>query len=245
MKAMIFAAGLGTRLKPLTDNLPKALVPINGKPLLEYIIVRLKKFGVDEIIVNVHHFPDLIIDFLKQNNNFGIRIEISDERDLLLDTGGAIRKAAWFFDDGKPFLVHNVDIFSNVDLSDLYMQHAQNNSIATLVVSKRDTFRYLLFNENKYLCGWVNEKTGETKPASLSEINSLEKLAFAGIQILSPKVFELMEDLPPKFPIMDFYLSNAQTQKIYGYVPTDFRMLDVGKLDIIDEAERFVLNFKE
>lgn len=240
MKAMIFAAGLGTRLKPVTDNLPKALVPIAGKPLLEHVILKLKSAGFDEIIVNVHHFPDQIIDFLKANNNFSIRIEVSDERNLLLDTGGGIRKAAWFFDDEKPFLVHNVDIFSNVDLKVLYHQHLRTNSLATLVVSKRDTFRYLLFNDDNRLCGWINEKTGETKPVGFTKPELYHKLAFSGIQILSPQVFSLMEQLKPKFPIMDFYLSNAASQTITGFVPDNYTMLDVGKLDILDEAERFV-----
>jgi NDP-sugar pyrophosphorylase family protein len=240
MKAMIFAVGLGTRLKPLTDNLPKALIPIAGKPLLEHVILKLKASGFDEIIVNVHHFPDRIIDFLKSNDNFGIRIEVSDERDLLLDTGGGIRKAAWFFDDGKPFLVHNVDILSNVDLKALYNQHLRTNSLATLVVSQRDTFRYLLFDDNLRLNGWLNEKTGETKPSNLKKIEFYNKLAFAGIQVLSPSVFELMEPLDPKFPIMDFYLSNAKTQTICGFVPENFKMMDVGKLDVLDEAEKFV-----
>lgn len=240
MKAFIFAAGLGTRLKPMTDSIPKALVPIAGKPLLEHVILRLKAAGFDELIVNVHHFPDQIIDFIQANNNFGIRIAISDERDMLLDTGGAIRKAAWFFDDGKPFLVHNVDILSNLDLKDLYQQHLSSNPLATLVVSKRITFRYLLFNEQKKLCGWINEKTGETKPNIFADISGFNKLAFAGIQVLSPKVFELMENFQPKFPIMDFYLSNTQNQIINGYVPTEFKMMDVGKLDVLDEAEKFV-----
>src|ERR1035437_1214821 len=208
MKAMIFAAGLGTRLKPITDNLPKALVPITGKPLLEHTILKLKSAGFDEIIVNIHHFPEQIIDFLKVNNNFGIRIEVSDERDSLLDTGGGIRNVKWFFDDGKPFLVHNVDILSNVDLNEIYNHHLKSGSLATLVVSKRDTFRDLLFNEDYRLCGWINEKTGETKPKDLSDIPRFNKLAFAGIQILSQGVFDLMENLEPKFPIMDFYLSN-------------------------------------
>ena len=240
MKAMIFAAGLGTRLKPLTDSIPKALVPIAGKPLLQLIIEKLKKSGFDEIIVNVHHFPDQIIDFLKANNNFGIRIEVSDERDRLLDTGGGIRKAKHFFDDNQPFLVHNVDILSNVDLQELFQQHLATDSLATLVVSRRDTFRYLLFDDNQRLCGWINEKTGETKPISFDDISGFNKLAFAGIQVLSPRVFELMETLNAKFPIMDFYLSNAQTQVIKGFIPTDFHMLDVGKLNVLDEAERFV-----
>lgn len=240
MKAMIFAAGLGTRLKPLTDSLPKALVPINGKPLLQLVIEKLKSAGVTEIIVNVHHFPDLIIDFLKVNNHFGIRIEVSDERDQLLDTGGGIRKAAWFFDDGKPFLVHNVDILSNVDIQALYQQHLRTNSFATLVVSARDTFRYLLLNDDLRLKGWINEKTGETKPVNISKPELYQKLAFSGIQVLSPQVFESMEGLHPKFPIMDFYLNNATKHVITGFVPTDYRMMDVGKLDVLDEAVKFV-----
>ena len=237
---MIFAAGLGTRLKPLTDNLPKALIPIAGKPLLEHIILKLKAAGYDEIIVNIHHFADKIIEFLKVNKNFGIRIEVSDERDLLLDTGGGIKKAAWFFDDGKPFLVHNVDILSKVDLSALYHQHLRTNSLATLVVCKRNTFRYLLFDDDLRLKGWVNEKTGETKPAQLKKIECYNKLAFSGIQILSPKIFDLMTEYEPQFPIMDFYLSNAGNQMISGFIPEDISMIDVGKLDVIEEAESFI-----
>jgi NDP-sugar pyrophosphorylase family protein len=240
MKAMIFAAGLGTRLKPITDNLPKALVPIAGKPLLEHLILKLKDSGFDEIIVNVHHFPDRIIDFLKEKNNFGIRIEVSDEREMLLDTGGGIRNAAWFFDDGKPFLVHNVDILSNVDLKALVHQHLRTNSLATLVVSKRDTFRYLLFNDDLRLNGWINEKTGETKPQDLKRIDFYNKLAFAGIQVLSPNVFDLMKNRDVKFPIMDFYLSNMKNEVISGFVPDNFRMMDVGKLEVLEEAEKFV-----
>lgn len=239
MKAMIFAAGLGTRLKPLTDNMPKALVPIAGEPLLEHIILKLKAAGFDEIIINVHHFADMVINFLKQNNNFGIRIEISDERDQLLETGGGIRKAAWFFDDGKPFLVHNVDILSNLNLADLYQSHVKADSLATLVVSQRDTFRYLLFDERNRLRGWINEKTGETKPGKFENIDAYKKLAFSGIQILSPTVFERMRDCPEKFSIMDFYLSNAGLREIFGYIPDDYNMLDVGKLDILDDAENF------
>ena len=152
MKAMIFAAGLGTRLKPLTDTMPKALVPIAGKPLLEHIITKLIAAGFDEIIVNVHHFADQIVDFLKSKNNFGIRIEISDETDLLLETGGGIKHASAFFDDGKPFLVHNVDILSNLDLSDFYQTSLKNNGLATLLVSERNSSRYFLFDDNAKLC---------------------------------------------------------------------------------------------
>ena len=240
MKAMIFAAGLGTRLKPITDSIPKALVPICGKPLLQLVIERLVKYGFNEIIVNVHHFPDQIIDFLKENNDFGIRIEVSDERDLLLDTGGGVRKAAWFFDDNEPFLIHNVDILSNADLGELYRRHLATNSLATLVVSERDTFRYLLFDQNLRLNGWINEKTGETKPAGLQRTAEQRKLAFSGIQVMSPAVFDFMAGYEPKFPIMDFYLTHAASEIISGFVPADYKMLDVGKLNVIDEAEMFV-----
>ena len=240
MKAMIFAAGLGTRLKPLTDNLPKALVSIAGIPLLENIILKLKSAGFYEMIVNVHHFPDQIIDFLKQKDFFGIRIEISDEREELLDTGGALKKAVWFFDDGKPFLVHNVDILSNLDLLSLYQTHCESNSMASLVVSKRETFRYLLFNENLRLCGWLNTKTGETKPKNLNDLTIYNQLAFSGIQVLSTQIFDLMNNFPTKFSIMDFYLTNFDQNKISAYIPHNLKMLDVGKIHILEEAERFV-----
>lgn len=242
MKALIFAAGLGTRLKPLTDTMPKALVPIDGKPLLEHVILKLKAAGFNQIIVNVHHFPDQIIEFLKSKNNFDLRIEISDERDKLLDTGGGVKKAKWFFDDGKPFLVHNVDILSNIDLQSLYQQHLETSPLATLVVSERDTFRYFLFDEEARLKGWINEKTGEVRPDHLTHTESYNKLAFSGIQVLSPDVFKLMEHFPDHFSIVDFYLRNAAQQQIKAYVPHALKMIDVGKLNVLTEAEQFVRN---
>ncbi len=240
MKAMIFAAGLGTRLKPITDNLPKALVPIAGKPLLEHVILKLRAAGFDEILINVYHFPDQIIDFIRENNAFGIRIEISDERDMLLDTGGGVKKAAVFFDDNKPFLVHNVDILSNINLTELYHQHLRSNPLATLVVSSRDTFRYLLFDDGLRLRAWINEKTSETKPVDFKNPGRYNKLAFSGIQVLSPQVFELMQSYPAKFSIMDFYLQNMNQNNILSFVPADYKMLDVGKINVLEEAERFV-----
>lgn len=244
MKTLIFAAGLGTRLKPITDNLPKALVPINGKPLLEHIILKLKNSGFDEIIVNVHHFPDQIIDFLNEKNKFNIRIDVSDERHNLLDTGGGIKRTSDFFSDGKPFLVHNVDILSNINLKELYDFHCkQTNVLSTLVVSKRNTFRYLLFNDENYLCGWINEKTNETKPfLNLNPLN-FNKLAFSGIQIISPKIFDIMKNYEEKFPIMDFYLQNCRKEKIMGYYPNNLQIIDVGKLDALEEAKRFLLTY--
>ncbi len=242
MKALIFAAGLGTRLKPLTDTMPKALVPIDGKPLLEHVILKLKAAGFNQIIINVHHFPDQIIEFLKSKNNFDLRIEISDERDKLLDTGGGVKKAKWFFDDGKPFLVHNVDILSNIDLQSLYQQHLETSPLATLVVSERDTFRYFLFDEEARLKGWINEKTGEVRPDHLTHTELYNKLAFSGIQVLSPDVFKLMEHFPDHFSIVDFYLRNAAQQQIKAYVPHALKMIDVGKLNVLTEAEQFVRN---
>lgn len=244
MKALIFAAGLGTRLKPLTDTIPKALVPINGKPLLEHVILKLKDAGFSEIIVNVHHFPDQIIDFLKKKNNFDILIKISDERNNLLDTGGGIKHTEHFFSDGNPFLVHNVDILSNIDLKELYNFHCnQAKSLTTLVVSKRDTYRYLLFNDDNNLCGWINEKTLETKPIPHLNPNDYNKLAFSGIQVISPRIFDIMKNYEDKFPIVDFYLQNCQTQKIIGYIPENLQMMDVGKINVLSEAEEFLLNF--
>ena len=242
MKALIFAAGLGTRLKPLTDTMPKALVPIDGKPLLEHVILKLKAAGFNQIIVNVHHFPDQIIEFLKSKNNCDLRIEISDERDKLLDTGGGVKKAKWFFDDGKPFLVHNVDILSNIDLQLLYQQHLETSLLATLVVSERDTFRYFLFDKEARLKGWINEKTGEVRPDHLANTQLFNKLAFSGIQVLSPDVFKLMDHFPDHFSIVDFYLRNAAQQKIKAYVPHALKMIDVGKLNVLTEAEQFVRN---
>jgi len=242
MKALIFAAGLGTRLKPLTDTMPKALVPIDGKPLLEHVILKLKAAGFNQIIVNVHHFPDQIIEFLKSKNNFDLRIEISNERDKLLDTGGGVKKAKWFFDDGKPFLVHNVDILSNIDLQSLYQQHLETSPLATLVVSERDTFRYFLFDKEARLKGWINEKTGEVRPDHLANTQLFNKLAFSGIQVLSPEVFKLMDHFPDYFSIVDFYLRNAAQQQIKAYVPQALEMIDVGKLNVLTDAEQFVRN---
>ena len=189
MKAMIFAAGLGTRLKPLTDNTPKALLPINGKPMLEHVILKLKNAGFDQIAINIHHLGDQIIDFLAANNNFGIQIYISDERDYLLDTGGGIKHAAPFLQGDEPFLIHNVDIISNIDLRALYNHHLETNPLATLLVSKRKTSRYLLFNKENKLCGWRNRETGEVKSFyPYFDPNQYNEYAFSGIHVLSPKI---------------------------------------------------------
>ena len=174
MKAMIFAAGLGSRLKPLTDTMPKALVPIAGHPMLEHVILKLKAAGFTEIVINIHHFGEQILDFLEANENFGLIIHISDERDLLLDTGGGIKKARSFFENSdEPFLIHNVDILSDVNLKELYDYHLRSGAVATLLASQRKTSRYLLFDTDKRLCGWINKDTEQVKPEGFQYDSSL------------------------------------------------------------------------
>ena len=237
-QAMIFAAGLGTRLRPLTDTMPKALVRVGGEPLLHRVIMNLKKAGFERIVINVHHFAGQIVDYLKTNDNFGLDIRISDESDALLDTGGGIRKAAPLFDPSSPILIHNVDILHNVDLAKLYDTAADND--ATLLVSKRETSRYLIFNEEMRLNGWINIKTGEVKPPHRVVGGSEAHFAFSGIHVFSPRLFPLMAEWPDKFGIIDFYLDACQKADIRGYLKTDLRLLDVGKLDSLVEAEKFI-----
>ena len=240
MKAMIFAAGLGTRLKPLTDHMPKALVPVAGKPMLEHVIRKLIAAGCNEIVINVHHFADQIIDFVKANNNFGITIHISDETDMLLDTGGGIKKASSFFNE--PFLIHNVDILSNVDLKSLYEYHLTSGNDATLLVSPRKTVRYLLFDEENRLCGWVNKDTLQTKPEGFVYQPEVQKeYAFSGIHIVSPTLFNYMGDnWTGKFPIMDFYLQTCHEAQLGGYAKEDLQLIDIGKPETLAKAEEFI-----
>ena len=268
MKAMIFAAGLGTRLKPLTDTMPKALVPICGQPLLYHVIDKLVKAGYDRIVVNVHHFPDQIIDFLKAHD-FGVRIDVSDERDYLRETGGGIRYAQPLLTDfstppsaplemtgegplsfrpsgasgeifrQEPFLVHNVDIVSNLDLKWFREQH-RAEALATLVVSKRKTQRYFLFDEENRLRGWTNLATGEVRsPYKDIDPEKCRKLAFSGIHLISPEIFNAFERLQmgDRFSIVDFYLKACAEYPIYGVVPPEFTMVDVGKFATLPEAE--------
>lgn len=242
MKAMIFAAGLGTRLKPLTDHMPKALVTVAGKPMLEHVINKLKSAGFDEIVINVHHFPGQIIDFLKENDNFGIQIHISDETNLLLDTGGGIKKAASFFAGNEPFLIHNVDILSNVNLKALYDYHRTSGNDATLLVSPRKTVRYLLFNEENRLCGWVNKDTLQTKPEGFVYRPDVQKeYAFGGIHVISPTLFNYMGDeWTGKFSIMDFYLQTCQKARLGAYAKEDLQLIDIGKPETLAKAEEFI-----
>ena len=237
-KAMIFAAGLGTRLKPLTDNMPKALVCIAGKPILEHLIIKLKNSGFTQIVINVHHFADMIIDFLNHNNNFGIDISISDERECLLDTGGGIKHAARFLQGDKPFLVHNVDIISNVNMNEIYEQHNSNNSLATLLASNRESSRRLLFDADRQLCGWQNKSTGELKWSNAkSSYIDCKAYAFGGIHVISPEIFNHFDGWNGKFSIIDFYLSIAQTQNICAYIPQQLQIIDIGKKETLQQAE--------
>lgn len=239
---MIFAAGLGTRLKPLTDTMPKALVPLAGKPLLQWQVERLRDAGITDIIVNVHHFPDMIIDTVRRNNGWGCNILISDERDQLLDTGGGLKKAinhSPFALRHSPLLACNVDILSNLDLR-AFIDSYDPRTLGSLVVSERETQRYLCFDEHDRLCGWTNIKTGELKG------HDGRHLAFSGCQVLGTDVLERLEEIPDeKFSLIDFYLRIIQSPisnlqfLLKAYVPKDYKMMDVGKIDQIEEAERF------
>ena len=236
---MIFAAGLGTRLKPLTDHMPKALVPVAGKPMLEHVINKLIAAGVDGIVINVHHFAQQIIDFLKEKDNFGIQIWISDETGELLETGGGIKKASPYFNE--PFLVHNADILSNLDLKAMYDFHVASGNDATLLVSPRKTARYLLFNEENKLCGWVNKETLQTKPEGfVYQPETQKEYAFGGIHIISPSLFKYMEGWTGKFSIIDFYLQTCQQAQLGGYIKEDLQLIDIGKLDTLTKAEEFI-----
>ena len=247
MNAFIFAAGLGTRLKPLTDTMPKALVPVGGKPLLAHVIEKLKAAGCKKIVINIHHFGEMIIDYVKSQNNFGIEILFSDEREMLLETGGAIKHAVDLLGD-EPFLIHNVDILSNVDLKALIAAHSEANSAATLLVSKRNSTRALLFSPEGNLTAWTNKTTGEVKSpyenikiASLAgSVTGLEEFAFSGIHIFSPRLFKYFGAYPEKFSIIDFYLNTCKDEKIKAYTQEGLQLLDVGKLDSLERAEGFV-----
>lgn len=240
MKAMIFAAGLGTRLRPITDTMPKALVPVCGKPLLYHTIEKLRSSGYDQLVVNVHHFPDMIRKYLA-DNDFGIQIAISDESGALLETGGAILHAkSLLLPCEEPFLVHNVDIVSNLDIAWLRSQ-TPADALATLLVSKRETRRYLLFDDTMRLVGWTDVSTGEVRsPYPDLKPEQCRRYAFAGIHNISPRIFAAFEALhmPVRFPIIDFYLQACAQYPIYGVAAPNLQLVDVGKIDTLAQAER-------
>ena len=236
MKALIFAAGLGTRLKPLTDTMPKALVPVGGVPLLERVMVKLTAAGYDDIVINVHHFAGMIRDFVAAHDNFGVKVTFSDETDLLRETGGGIRHAAPLLAGDEPFLVHNVDILSNLDLTWFQAQHRAGD-LATILVSDRPTQRYFLFDDDGLLVGWTNLATGEIRsPYAGIDPDHCTRLAFSGIHCISPAIFPLMQEWPEKFSIVDFYLSACRTHAIRAAVMPGLVLHDVGKLAEIEHS---------
>lgn len=261
-QAMIFAAGLGTRLKPLTDTKPKALIPVGGETLLGRTIGRLMTFGYQDFVVNVHHFARDIEAFVAQQD-YAKLVRFSDETEMLLETGGGLKKAAPLFDPNEPILIHNVDILDNVDYNWFANQH-QADEDAVLLVSRRQTKRYLLFDNGMRLMGWINKETGEIKSpfpwlreadltigdslqvqsnhnCPLSTLHSpLYAFAFSGIHSFSPRLFPLMDRFPDKFSIIDFYLSVCHRSRIVGLVKDGLKMIDVGKLDSLQAAEEFV-----
>lgn len=246
MKAMILSAGLGTRLRPLTNDRPKALVTVAGRTLLELTLSRLRNFGVNEVILNVHHFADLIVNYLQANQNFGMRIEISRE-DVLLDTGGGLKKAVWFFLEGsgpkhEPFLVHNVDVLSTIDLARMVRFHSEHNALATLAVQQRDTSRPLLFNEQGQLCGRRNGRDAEPEWAlPAQQVNSL---AFCGIHVFSPRIFANFPE-EGAFSIIPAYLRLASnSENILAFRADECYWRDLGRPENIAEAERDITSGK-
>lgn len=232
MKAMLFAAGLGTRLKPFTDKHPKALAEVNGKTLLEHNIRYLRRFGIEDVIVNVHHFADQIINTIEDNGGFGSWVTISDERDKVLETGGGLKKATEYFEGEKAFVVMNVDVLTNLDLQRMIETHSDSKATATLAVMKRESSRHLLFDNDMTLCGWTNNSTGERKISR--DVDNLQPFAFSGIQVLSPAMFDM--PFSGKFSMIDVYLHFAKTQTIKGYDHTGNVFIDVGKPENLEKA---------
>ncbi|HTS37733.1 MAG TPA: nucleotidyltransferase family protein [Candidatus Solibacter sp.] len=238
MKAMILAAGLGTRLRPLTDDRPKALVEVAGRTLLEISLRRLREFGIREVIVNVHHFADLVVAYLKAHDNFGMCIEISREG-ILLDTGGGVKKAAWFFEEGstdstEPFILHNVDVISTIDLSQMVRAHGEKDALATLAVKDRTTSRYLLFDENDRLCGRRSGETGT--PEQIASPLEMKSWAFCGIHVISPKLLSQLTE-EGVFSIITAYLRLARGgEKICAFRADEYYWRDLGKPENIRQA---------
>lgn len=242
MKAMIFAAGLGTRLKPMTDTMPKALVPVAGRPLLYHVAHKIIDAGFGELVINTHHFAGMIEEYVHDQNGFGADVVISHEPVQPLETGGGILNARPLLEGCGRFLVHNVDIISDLDLR-WFMDQARPDAVSTLLVSQRESSRYLLFDDGMRLVGWTNVKTGEVKsPYPGLEVDRCRRMAFAGIHCMSDTIFAKMEELgmPERFSIIDFYLAAADTCPIYGVVAPSLRILDVGKAGAIAEAEKLL-----
>ena len=246
MKALVFAAGLGTRLKPLTDSIPKALVQVGGEPLLSHVMRKLEAAGIEDIVVNVHHFADLIINYLREQDGFGTKVFVSDERDLLRQTGGGIRHARRFLEGDGPFLVHNVDILSDLDIR-WFISQARPGALSNILVSERVTKRYLLFDDEMRMVGWTNVETGEVRsPYPGLDPSRFRKYAFSGVHLISDRIFTIFDedDWGERFPIMDFYIKECASHPVYGVMPEKLRMMDVGKVEALSEAEIFLTTLK-
>ena len=237
-KGMIFAAGLGTRLKPFTDNHPKALAPVNGKPLLQRNIEYFKSYGIEDIIINIHHFAEQITGFLKANGDFGCRIVTSHEKEQPLETGGGLMYASWFFEkDEKPFFVMNADILTDLDLARMHAYHEHQKPLATLAVTHRKSSRNLLFDDDMQLCGWANSSTGETR-MSREDARTLHACAFTCVHIIEPAFLTRVRQTG-KFSVIDTYLDLARENTIKGYLHNNDRVVDVGRPESITEAEKY------
>jgi NDP-sugar pyrophosphorylase family protein len=234
-KALIFAAGKGTRLKPFTDSHPKALALVNGVPLLERNIKYLQSFGVTEFVINIHHFGEQIVEFLKKNNNFGAKIDISDEKDELLETGGGLVFAKKYLEKEENFLVMNADILTDLDISALVKFHETHQPLVSLAVSDRNSSRKLLFNDEMILRGWMNKNTGETKLAEFN--NNFKELAFSGIHCINSSIFDKIKRRG-KFSIMEEYLDLMFENNILGF-QHEARLIDVGRPESVIEAEKY------
>lgn len=239
MKALIFAAGLGTRLRPLTDNCPKALIEVGGVPMLQRVILKLKSAGVSEMVINVHHLADKIVKFLKDNDKFGMDIHISDESDMLLDTGGGILKARQWLDGDEPFIVHNADIFTDFDICKMMKIHDDSSADVSLLVDHRVTSRYLLFKDDR-MVGWENVKTGEIRsPWNLIDYQDVTPMAFGGVHIINPVIFKYLEQEKEKvFSITSFYTQHCKELKILGFTPnTHYDWVDIGRPESLAIAQ--------
>lgn len=233
---MIFAAGLGTRLQNETLAKPKALVEVGGKPLLQRAIEKLKNEGITEIVINVHHFSELVISFIKEND-FEIPIHISDETEKLLDTGGGLKKAAYYFKGTEPILIYNVDIISNLDLNLLLLDHLKSGALVTLAVRNRETQRYFKFDSEMNLAGWINKKTGETKVSVPEKYDKSAAMAYSGFHIIQPEIFSMMPETD-RFSVTDFYLELAKTHLIKGFIDNSDLWMDVGKPEQLEEVRK-------
>lgn len=238
MKAFIFAAGLGSRLRPLTNDRPKALVEVAGKTLLQHAIEYLQQQGIDDLVVNIHHFGELVLEYLAEHGNFGSQIQVSDERSALLETGGALVQAASLLAGTAPIVLYNVDVLTNLDLRKMLQVHQAQNTLATLAIRKRESSRYLLFDAQNRLSGWQNTKTGAKRLERPQP--DLQPYAFSGIHIINPSLLELLPKQPSKFSITPAYLDLATQHSILGYVHDQDYWFDVGKPERLEMATAFL-----